>query len=94
LCNNKDNECPVKYRYSRSKSVIAQFDLVLFRLYECLESSEVYIECNNEEHADLEKNDTRVAEMKEVYGINDFFKDIINKIVRDNPHIKPMEIQK
>jgi hypothetical protein len=59
-----------------------------------LESSEVYIECNNEEHADLEKNDTRVAEMKEVYGINDFFKDIINKIVRDNPHIKPMEIQK
>jgi hypothetical protein len=59
-----------------------------------LESSEVYIECNNEEHADLEKNDTRVVEMKEVYGINDYFKEIINKIVRDNPHIKPMEIQK
>ena len=53
-----------------------------------MESSEVYIECNNEEHADLEKNDTRVVEMKEVYGINDYFKDIINKIVRENPHIK------
>jgi hypothetical protein len=49
---------------------------------------------SSEEHADLEKNETRVVEMKKVYGINDYFKDIINKIVRENPHIKPMEIQK
>jgi hypothetical protein len=45
-------------------------------------------------HADLEKNDTRFVEMKEVYGINDYFKDIINEIVRENPHIKPMKILK
>ncbi len=62
-----------------------------FRLYECSLSSEVYIEGNNHDHTDL-KDD--IVEIKEAHGINEYFKEIINQIVRENPHIKPMEIHK
>ena len=61
-------------------------------MYECTLTNEVYIEFNNHEHTDL--NEDNLVENKQAYGISEYFKEIINRIVKEIPHIKPMDIHK
>jgi hypothetical protein len=76
LCNSKDTERPVKYRYIILKYCKNDSLIDYFRLYECSLSSEVYIEGNNHDHTDL-KDD--IVEIKEAHGINEYFKILLIK---------------
>lgn len=68
-------------------------------MYEWTRTNEVYIEYNNENHSDSVDEDLNInlnniedVKKKEGYGINQYFNDIINRIVIDHPNIQPMDI--
>ena len=68
-------------------------------MYECTGSNKVYIEYNKENHSDSVDEDLNInlnniedVKKKEGYSINQYFKDIINRIVKDHPNIQPMDI--
>jgi hypothetical protein len=76
-----------------------RYKLPLFRLYECCLTNKVYIEMNTCDHSDINQSgsiDENKYALNEVvaYGIDDYFIEIIKRIVIENPLIKPMDIHK